>query len=298
ALHRLQAWIAEDKNLIWRNLLTDGLLAPLTSIAPSTTSAAITTYWTGTPPTQHGVAGYEQWLREYSLIANMIEHKPITYTGGTGNMTMAGFEPETFLPVPTFGTHLKENGVASHSFQHFSLAHSGLSRTFMKGTSVHPFSTQADLFISLRQFLETTTDERLYTWVYWSAVDSLSHFHGPNHQKPKADFSHFSMAFEHFFLNQLDRSAHQDTLVILTADHGQITTNNLEEHYNLNNHPNLLRRLHMLPTGENRKPFLYVKPGQIEAVKETITNTWPNQFTVLDSDYALHQGLFGPGVPY
>ena len=51
----------------------------------------------------------------------------------------------------------------------------------------------------------------------------------------------------------------------------------------------------MLPTGENRLAFLYIKPGQVEAVREYIERTWPNQFTLLNSAYAIEKGLFGPG---
>ena len=32
-------------------------------------------------------------------------------------------------------------------------------------------------------------------------------------------------------------------------------------------------------------------------MREYIERTWPNQFAILESEYALHNGLFGPGVP-
>ena len=41
----------------WQHLLADASLAPLTSVSPSTTSAALTTFWTGQPPAGHGVLG-------------------------------------------------------------------------------------------------------------------------------------------------------------------------------------------------------------------------------------------------
>ncbi|MDH5605834.1 MAG: alkaline phosphatase family protein [Anaerolineae bacterium] len=298
ALHRLQAWMQADESLVWNRLAEQGLLAPLTSITPSTTSAAITTYWTGAPPAQHGIGGYEQWLREYGIIANMIEHKPITYRGRGGEMSIAGFDPQSFLPVSPIGPHLAGQGISIHSFQHFSIIHSGLSKMFMDRADLHPFSTAADLMISLRDFIEAHKSEKLYTWVYWSHVDGLSHFHGPDSERPRQEFTLFSQAFERLFLDQLSPQARKDTLVILTADHGQITTNNLDRHYDLGNHPGLMRRLHFQPTGENRLPYLYVKPGQIEAVREYIERTWPGQFTLLESAYALENGLFGPGVPY
>ncbi|NPA93714.1 MAG: alkaline phosphatase family protein, partial [Chloroflexi bacterium] len=41
----------------WERLAEEGILAPLTSIAPSTTAAALTTLWTGQSPAEHGVMG-------------------------------------------------------------------------------------------------------------------------------------------------------------------------------------------------------------------------------------------------
>ena len=83
-------------------------------------------------------------------------------------------------------------------------------------------------------------------------------------------------------------------VLILTADHGQITTR-LEPSYELKRHPSLTRRLHMLPTGENRLAYLHIRPGQVEAVREYVERTWPGQFSILDSIYAAESGLFGPG---
>lgn len=298
AFHRLQSWMVDDKDMVWNYLIADGLLAPLTSISPSTTSSAITTLWTGSSPTEHGIAGYELWLKEYGVVANMIEHKPITYRAGTGNLSLAGFSPDTFLPVSSITTHFKEHGVSPYAFQHYSIINSGLSRMFMEGSNRQSFRSAADLWVNLRQLFDQSPNERMYTWVYWGAVDTLSHFYGPDDERPKAEFAVFSSAFEHFFVNELNTSARKDTLVIMISDHGQIQTNRFETNYDLRNHPEFTRFLHILPTGENRLAYLHVRPGQIENVKSYIDQTWPGQFIVLDSNHVLESGLFGPGKPY
>ncbi len=85
--------------------------------------------------------------------------------------------------------------------------------------------------------------------------------------------------------------------MILTADHGQLTTR-VDPHYELNTYPDLDRRLHLKPTGENRLFYLHVRPGQTEAVREYIEKHWMGQFQVVDAAYALDAGLFGPGKPH
>ncbi len=294
ALHRLQRWVNEPKHgaLVWKNLIQDGLLAPLTSISPSTTSAALTTLWTGRSPAAHGILGYEVWLKEYGVVCNMILHSPATFKGGVGSLSQAGFKPQTFLPTPTFGPHLKKYGVIPHAFQHYSIAHSGLSQTFMQDVNIHAFETPTDLWINMRQQIEENLGERMYAWTYWGHVDGLSHFHGPDDQRPEAEFLQFSAAFEKFFLNQLSAEARKNTMVILTADHGQIHTP-INPDFALKNHPGLNDLLHMQPTGENRLMYLYVRPGKRDAVKKYFESHWPGQFVVTDSEKAVQSGLFG-----
>jgi hypothetical protein len=297
ALHRLQDWMQNGPASIWRSLADDGLLAPLTSISPSTTSAALTTLWSGQSPSAHGIMGYEVWLKEYSLVANMILHAPITFRGEVGSLARAGFDPEKFLALPTLGTHLRQHGVTPFSFQHASISQSGLSRMFLRDVELYGFSTPADLWISLRQLLENHPGRRMYLWVYWGEVDHLSHHHGPDDERAGAEFAHFSAAFEQFFLKKLSPAARKDTLVLLSADHGQMPTP-LRARLVLKNHPELTRLLHIYPTGENRLMYLYLRPGTEQAVRDYFETAWPGQFSLIASEQAAQAGLFGPSTPH
>jgi len=298
SFHRLQKWMAEESDLIWNSLLNQGILAPITSISPSTTCAAITSLWTDSSAARHGIMGYEMWLKEYGVSANMIEHKPITYRGGAGNLTLAGFDPERFLPVGSITDHFSAGGVEVHAYQHYAIIDSGLSRMFMKDADRHPIGTASDLWISLRELFETRTQTRKYAWVYWGNLDSISHLHGPDSERAKAELLTFSNAFEQYFLNELDPASREDTLVILTADHGQITTDKENLDYNLGQHPGFTDMLHMTPTGENRLAYLHIRPGKKEGVKDYIQSAWPDQFALIDPEAAVKAGLFGPGEPH
>jgi len=295
SLLRFQGWLEDGILPIWGSLMKDGLLAPLTSITPSTTCAATTTLWTGQSPASHGIVGYEMFLKEYGLVANMILHTPMTFRGGgLGSLEHTGFNPETFLPVPTLGPHLRAHGITPYAFQSHHIAHSGLSRMFMQDVEIKPFSTPAEMWVNLRQLIEDRPKERIYSWVYWGQVDGLSHYYEPDDERVLAEFNTFSHAFEEFFIKRLQPSVRKDTLLVLTADHGQINTLN-DPMYQYKNHPQLDEMLHIKPTGENRMMFLYVRPGKLNSVKEYFTQTWPGQFSVIDPNQAIESGLFGPG---
>lgn len=295
AYHRLENWLAEEKDLGWHQLSDQGVLTPLTSICPSTTSAAITSYWTDSAAAQHGIMGYEMWLKEYGITANMIEHKPIQYRSGGGGLALAGFDPLSFLPVSSIASRFIDNDIEVHAFQHFAIINSGLSQMFMGEAVRHPIATAADMWIGIRELLESDTSSRKYIWAYWGQLDGTSHLHGPDSERARADFLNFSQAFDAYFTHKLDPTLKKNTLVILTADHGQIGTDPRADQYDLRNHPQFTKALHLLPTGENRLAYLHVKPGKLEVVKDYINSAWPGQFAVFETEEVLQAGLFGPG---
>lgn len=294
ALHRFQRWLGESAVPLWGELLDQGLLAPLTSIVPSTTSAALPSIWSGLSPAQHAMVGYEVWLKEYGVVANMITHSPFNVPG---NLDKAGFKPEEALPGPTLGTRLAHNGVRCYAFQHYTIANSGLSRVFFKDTTMMPFGTVVEMAINLRHLIESRPQERQLIGVYWGNVDHYSHLYGPDDERARAEFVHFSAALRDLLVHALSPALKKGTLLILMADHGQIATEK-NEFFELSRHPNLTRRLPMMPTGENRLIYLFIRPGQTEAVREYVDRTFRKQFAFVEPGYALEAGLFGPGRPH
>jgi hypothetical protein len=272
------------------------ILGSLTSVVPSTTSAALTTLWTGRSPAEHAIVGYELFLKEYGLVANMITHSPAAFEGGGGALYRAGFQPESELPVPTLGPSLVEAGVDAHAFLHYSIQRSGLSRMHYTDVKRHSYGGIPDLWIGVRQLAEEPLDHARLIWVYYGGVDGLSHRYGPDSEQAKADFRVFIRSLTDEFIANLDDEVRRQTLLLIVSDHGQTLTPN-DPKFEIQNHPTLERDLHMLPTGENRMAFLYPRPGRVDAVREYFEHTWPEQFTLLDSAHALEAGLFGPGAP-
>lgn len=297
ALHRLQRWMMDGTAPVWSHLMDHGRLAALTSVTPSTTSTALTSLWTGRSPAEHGVMGYELWLKEYGVVSNMILHSPITFENDAGSLVRAGFNPELFLNVPTFGSHLASHGVISYALQHRSILRSGLSQMFLKDVQVHGYLTPTELWVNLRHLVEINPVQRQYFWVYSGQIDHFSHYYHPDDERVAAEFSEFSRAFEQNFLERLSPALRKSTLVVLTADHGILATHK-SSHYDLRNHPNLSRLLHILPTGEHRLMYLFTRPGQTEQIRSYFDKTWPEQFVFLDPSEAVSKGLFGPGTPH
>jgi predicted AlkP superfamily pyrophosphatase or phosphodiesterase len=294
SLERFLRWEKEGLLPVWSKLIEKGVFSPLTSITPSTTAAALTSLWTGSSAAEHGIVGYEMWLKEYGMVINSILHSPMSFKGEANSLSKTGFKPETFIKPKLLGSHLSENGVQVSAFQHHSISASGLSRMLLRGVNRQPFHSHSELWVNLRRELESNPAQRKYIWIYWGEVDYMSHNYGPDDVRTLDEFRRFSATFEELFLSQLNPTTGKETLLILLADHGQIRSQP-DPHYDLMNHPNLVRRLHIMPTGENRLMSLFPRPGQSEAVREYIERTWPKQFLVIDPVLAVERGLFGPG---
>jgi len=281
----------------WQRNLGKGTLLPITSISPSTTSTALTTIWTGSTPKQHGIIGYEMWVKSLGMVINTILHSPSTFVGDVGGLARAGFDPASFLGISPLGEQFGTRGIETHVFVPASIANSGLSRMHHIGTQLHGYSAESDLLANLRDLLNSRPNNRKFVYAYWSLVDSLMHHYGTFNERVTEQFRSFSEALERILLNKLEPWAREDTLFLLTADHGSLETP-FNPAYELRLHPDLMEMLVMQPTCEGRLPHLYVKPGQLEAVGQYFEYAWPGQFSLITRQQVLESGLLGLGTPH
>jgi len=288
----LERLMKANQDLVWRRYFDRAVYSPITSVCPSTTASALTTLWTGQGPAAHGIIGYEMWAREFGMIMNNILHSAATSRGDTGGLVRSGFDPHTFVGQPLLGPHLRQHGVRPMTFIHSGIARSGLSTMQMEEVDIHTFVDEADLCVSLAQHVNLQPHVPEYIYVYYSDVDSLMHRYNAENPRVALQFEAFSQLFEKAFFNQISDEAANETLLILTGDHGSKVTPKYDK-YDLANHPDLVDNLVMQPTCENRLAFLFIKPGRVADVRDYFAQTWPDDFILLDPDAVLEAGLFG-----
>jgi len=275
----------------WAELPQDTLLAPLTSVAPSTTATAMTTFWSGAYPAEHGVIGYTMYLKEYSMVANMIVHNPASFSGDPGSLRQTGFRSTDFVPAPMLGTHLAGRGYRVNAYTHRAIARSGLSEMLYQGAHVWPVHTLGDMFIQLADGIDEAGNEPSCSYLYWSELDDLAHRHGPGSSRWNRELADFSLQLG-FFLEDRKRKARGDTLFILTADHGHIHTPKNAE-FELRNQPDLLDCMVMTPNGESRLAYTFLKPGKEARFRDLVEAKWPGRFQIVNSEQFIRSGMFG-----
>ena len=293
-LHLRRLLDAEDSVL--RRLPQAGRLIPLTSIFPSTTVAALTTLWTGRAPLGHGFIGTRLLLPEHGMLANMLQLGPAAHEQ-SGALLDWGWVPEEFVTVPGLGQQLAGQGVETVAHTHLPFLRRGLVRIFLRGMEeVRGHIDFGDMAINLRHALLQRSDRPLFASAYWGGLDGTAHLYGPDGERFRVALRHVVRSLEEDLLAPLPAAAREGTLLLITADHGQISTPP-ERVVQLSDHPALRRMLLLPPAGETRASYLYVRPGQAKSVRAYVTEHLADRFIVVEMEQALAAGLFGPGEP-
>jgi hypothetical protein len=162
SVNAMRRCLVNDTSRVWRSLMYEGLFSPITSLVPSTTTACLTSLWTGRSPAEHGILGYELWLKEYGIVANMITHSPISFEREVDSLAKAGFHPRAFMPLPTLGSHLKAHGVDTYSLLSLAAPASRCS----PGRRCAPLLPPPTC-VNLAHLLKANTRKRQYIWVYF-----------------------------------------------------------------------------------------------------------------------------------
>jgi hypothetical protein len=203
-------------------------IEPLASQFPSTTTAHLTTLYTGLPVTEHGL--YE-WKCYEPLVGDVVIPLPFVRWDGSP----LEIAPRDILPSPTFFERL---GVPCTALQPAAISGSAYGSAALAGAKVIGFG---DIAEGLAQ-LGTPG----FSYLYWDAIDAAGHRHGPSSPE-------FDAAARHA-LDAIEANLPKDTLLLITADHGQIDVEPLDLLDDL--WPEL--RLTRPPAGSARDCFLHV----------------------------------------
>jgi hypothetical protein len=291
----LQRMWAAGEGQAFSRLASAGRLVPLTSVFPSTTDAALISLRTGVPPATHSWLAYEMYLREWGMATNAILLCPV-WTREGGLLVDWGLDPETLVPLPTLSEHLAEAGVLSGAVLSAYLKNSPFTKMLYRGMSeIRGHVHASDLWVHLRHMLAETRGRRAFLTAYWSGLDTLAHAYGPDTDLWEAEFHTVSHLLEREFLTSIPAQDREGTLLLITADHGQLFIP--PEQILIASEDAELRQHLLVPiSGESRAAFVYPRPGRKDAIRDYLADAFPGWFTIPDSVEALEAGLMGQPI--
>ncbi len=264
--------------------LADGVYLPLTSVFPTTTTAALTTLASGESPAVHGVLGYRLFRQEVGSVVDMIKLAP---PGGREN----SLEPEKILTVPTLYQRLSLAGIPTILFLPRHIADSGLSQALYQGiTRTVPFLTSSDLVMLLGEALARPGPALLA--VYWPSTDSLAHLYGPRSEAFSLELAHILSA-----LGKLMEGAPRDFLLLVTSDHGFYEADPERDMVNCAAQAALREALLLPPVGDPRAAYLFLRRGKDGVVAKFFADFFPADFEVLTPEEGFRRKLWGLEEP-
>ncbi|NNU28602.1 alkaline phosphatase family protein [Isoptericola sediminis] len=257
----------------------------LTTCFPSTTASALATLGTGTSPGLTGLLGYTQRNPDTGGLATMVSwtEQSDPYRPGTKTSAPLAVDPAALQREPTV---LEQAGAAvsvvAPGPRKFS--DSGMTRAALRG----PRYVVAERFADRVDATLTALRDDGLVYLYHGDVDKVGHQHGP-------DSWQWGDALEDADaeLRRLVRSAPRGTLVLVTADHGQVTSD-LSTQHDVATRPALAADVVLLG-GEPRMTHVYTAPGaDVAAVADRWADELGEDAVVVTGEAAIAAGWFGP----
>jgi len=289
----------EDRYEFLKQFTKKGVVVPMTTVFPSSTSAILTTINSGLTPQEHGLP---EWRVYFDELDKIIVTLPFTPLGEEGKDTLlkAGVDPKILFDGKTIYETLLKSKIPSFTFIRNTYAQSTYSKSVCRGSETTSFINSSDLLVNLRKKIAEVPTPA-YFYVYWDAIDSISHTYGPRTEQYLAELNGFFYLMQEEFIQKMDKNLAEEISILIASDHGQVNVDPKETIY-LNQYSEVVDNFQVgpsgnkiLPWGGPRDVFLAIKPEKLNQVFEFLTKTLQGKAVVMKIEKALKEGLFGQG---
>ena len=273
------------------SLTEAGPVTPLTSTYPSETAAAMTTFTSGLQPIEHGVLGWWQYLPELDRVIQTLpfatlDDEPLSETDRFGRTDL--------FPPRSIHEEIADSGTAVSLVRPVEIAESDVE----DGIDRRPHRNAPEMALSIRQALESGAE---FVYAYSPVLDGVAHESGTESERYAAQLASVTAALDRELHGKLDPTLAEETLVVVTADHGQVDTDP-RGNVDLQELPiwDHLRRdgegEPIPPVGGPRNVRFHVRDGHLDRLHGVLdTHLDAHPFT---REEALSLGLFGDRDPH
>lgn len=266
------------------DFLREHQVATLSSVFPSTTASAITTFMSGLAPAQHGLTGWHMHLSE---IGETLAILPLSVRGDPKKALPAGL-PCRIFDYPTLFAQL---GRACTVIAPRSIAGSPFNAWHARGATTIAYATLGEMFAQIAALLSADGPAR-YIYAYYPDLDTLAHAHGTTSPQVAQALALFTAAFADFARTV----AGSDAWLLASADHGFVDSPE-DRVVDLDTHPRLAALLARPLCGERRAAYGYVDEKNRPAFAAYVGEHLARCAELVPSRELIAAGWFGP-PPY
>ncbi|WP_255195659.1 alkaline phosphatase family protein [Halorarius litoreus] len=204
-----------DNHPFLQTLSERATVTPLTSLFPAETAAAVSTFNTATQPCEHGVLGWNAYVEE---LGGYVQTLPFVDREGTP-LGEVRDDPDiaTLIDERPMYEDLPNAVVVAPEGQ----GESAYSKATTTGARSVDYRNVAQAGYRVRREL-AAADGPTYVYCYFPQVDALSHYEGVASPETDAQLGSVCAAIEREIVDRLDSAVAERTLLLVTADHGEV----------------------------------------------------------------------------
>ena len=246
----------------------------VTSVYPSTTTAALTTYYSGCTPYETGWIAWSQYFKEYGRALDMFSHNDSYIREPLKNPRINIFETDM-----KYESVFKKIEKANSNVKTFELCPEYAER---RGNRRFIANNIDELVLNIKDICKIPGEK--FIFAYCDNPDGILHNFGTDSEEAKE----FVLQSE-TKLKDLKESLNEDSIIIISADHGH---KNIEKSYSITDYPELWECFLMPPTFESRVVNFYIKENMKEEFKERFNKLFSEEFLLIDREEFLNEKKF------
>jgi hypothetical protein len=242
--------------------------AAITTVAPSTTAAALTSISTGLPPGEHGVMGYR--IAVGAELLNVLR------------WTTDGVDARSSILPGDLQPHAPFGGQRPPVLTRAEFEGSGFTLAHLEPVRFTGYRTLGTLTAELVRL--TQAGEPL-VYAYYEGLDKVSHEYGLG-----AQYDEELRWIDHLVATLLEVLP-AGTALAVTADHGQVETGD-----NVRELPTDVLTHVAMQSGEGRFRWLHARGGRTRPMEEAARALLAEHAWVRTREEAIDEGWYGPKV--
>lgn len=267
---------------VLKNVSKDGFFRKneidcITSVYPSTTTAALTTYYSGKPPYESGWIAWSQYFKEYGRALDMLSHKE-SYQGDSLKNCKINVFDSIVQYEPIFSRI--ENSSKNVKAYEITPDYSDMrAKRSIRANSLEQICENIKMLCS-------NPDEK-FIMAYCDNPDGLLHKHGCNSKEVQEMIQQAEKTIE-----DMCKSFSDDTILIISADHGH---KDIKKVYNLLDYKEIQDCLIMPASLESRSVAFWIKENRKEEFEKLFNKEFSDDFLLLSKEQVLEKNLLGFG---
>ena len=261
-----------NEHLDDNSLLKSHIAHQIYSVFPPTTTAATTAIHSGMSPLEHGWVAWMTYYKEYDrCIENFLNTDYYT-----GEQLTTPFPCNDILKYRDIYSRIVE--------QNPDLEFHKINPSFDSVDGVGSFNQMCKKIAEIT----STNNKHKFIRAYWNDPDHTMHHFGVTSKEAKDVMKDIERNLKHLC------SKLKNTLIVITADHGMIDTQNVT----LNDYPDICDCFIRPPSLESRVVTFAIKNNRQVEFAKLFNKYFGNDFKLYTKQEFMDSGLLGSGTPH